>query len=75
MKFSVPSEGNVSIKLYNSLGREVGILMNEFKEPGSYVVNYNAKGLSSGVYYYKMDVKSNDGTSIYRQTRKMILMK
>lgn len=75
IRFSVASEGNVVIKLYNAIGVETGVLMNEYKYPGSYVFNYNAENLSSGIYYYKMDVTLNDGTSIYSNSKKMILLK
>jgi predicted acyl esterase len=46
--------GQVRLGLYDILGREVRVLVNERKGPGSYTVNFNANGLASGVYFYKI---------------------
>lgn len=65
---------NVTLKVYDILGREVAILVNEEKRPGNYEVKFNSlsaagrQGLSSGVYYYKITAGS------FSQTRKMILV-
>ncbi|MBT8390927.1 MAG: T9SS type A sorting domain-containing protein, partial [Ignavibacteria bacterium] len=56
-------------KVYDVLGNEVSLLINEQKQAGRYEVSFDASNLSSGVYIYKMSV--NDFVS----TRKMILMK
>jgi hypothetical protein len=40
--------------VYDVLGREVAVLVNERKEPGSYEVVFNATGLASGVYFYRL---------------------
>ena len=73
IKYSIPQAGNVSIKLYNELGSEVATLLNEFKEPGKYSLNFSSDQLknkiSSGVYFYT--IKSGQFT----QTRKMVIMK
>jgi hypothetical protein len=44
----------VSLKVYDLLGREVAVLVNEWKEPGRYTVQFNANNLASGVYFYRM---------------------
>lgn len=59
----------VTLKVYDALGREVATLVNEEKEAGTYFVTFNAKGLSSGVYYYKLN--AND----YSIVNKMMLAK
>jgi hypothetical protein len=59
----------VALKVYDILGNEVATLSNEEKQPGFYEVEFNAKELSSGIYYYQL----NTGTFI--QTKKMILLK
>jgi len=56
------------LKVYDVLGKEVAILVNENKEAGSYSVNFNASKLPSGVYIYKMQAGD------FVQTRKMILI-
>jgi len=54
IRFSVPHNEFVNIKVYDILGKEVVTLLNENKEAGTYEVNFNASTLSSGVYFYKM---------------------
>ncbi|MBS1518500.1 MAG: T9SS type A sorting domain-containing protein [Bacteroidetes bacterium] len=69
IKFSVPVSGNVSLKVYNQIGKEVETLSDGFKNAGSYEINFNAAALSSGVYFYKLE------TNGYTQTKKMLLVK
>lgn len=69
IKYSIPESGIVNLKIFNSLGEKVAALVDEFKEPGNYVVNFNASNLSSGIYYYRLNV--ND----YSSVKKMLLVK
>ena len=59
----------VTLKVYDVLGNEVAILVNEEKTAGSYEVNFDASNLSSEIYFYKLQ------TGSLVQTRKMILLK
>jgi 1,4-alpha-glucan branching enzyme len=61
--------GFVSLKVYDVLGNEAAVLMNEMKPAGRYQINFNAEGLSSGVYFYVINVNG------YTASRKMILLK
>ncbi|NOS86053.1 MAG: T9SS type A sorting domain-containing protein [Ignavibacteria bacterium] len=68
--FSLPKSASVTIKIYDIAGREVDVIANnEFKSAGSYIVNYNAGRLSSGVYFYRIT------TDNFTDTKKMILTK
>ena len=69
ISFALPKAGNVELKIYDILGREVMTLVNEFRTAGSYTVDFNAANLASGVYFYR--IKSGDFTN----TKKMVLMK
>ena len=69
IKFSIPNEEFVSLKVFNSLGEEVAELLNETKPTGNYSVSFNASQLSSGVYFYKISAGN------FIETKKMILMK
>jgi hypothetical protein len=64
-----PVSGHQTLKVYDVLGNEVATLVNEFRNAGSYEVDFNASALSSGVYFYKLQAGS------FIQTKKMILMK
>lgn len=67
--FSVASKVNVSLKLYDILGREIKTMMNEEKDAGNYFVDLEAVDLSSGVYFYKIQAGN------FTSTKKLFLMK
>jgi len=69
IQFVIPEKSNVVITIFNSIGEDVLTLINEEKAAGSYEVNFNASGFTSGIYYYKLQ------TDDFVQTKKMILMK
>jgi hypothetical protein len=69
IKFAIPKNGLVTLKIYDILGREVTTLVNEVKTAGSYLVDFNASTLSSGIYFYRLE--SNG----FRETKKMMLIK
>ncbi len=69
IKFSIPEGSQVSLKIYNSLGQEIKILVNQFMEAGVHNVNFNAIGLNSGMYFYRLDAGE------FTQVRKMTLIK
>ena len=69
IKYTVPKNGPVSIKLYDITGSEVATLVNEVKTVGSYELKFNASGLASGVYLYRM--VANDFVSV----KKMSILK
>jgi photosystem II stability/assembly factor-like uncharacterized protein len=67
--YSIPKAGFVSLKIYNMLGQEVAVLVDEYKTPGVYTKEFNASNLSSGVYYYGLI------SGQFTITRKMVLIK
>ncbi len=69
IEYSVPVNRRITLKVYDVLGRQVGLLADEFKLAGNYKLNYDAGLLPSGVYFYTL---SGEGFS---QTRKMTLVK
>ncbi len=69
IRFSVSEGGNVKLTLYNPLGQEIKIMVNEYKESGTHIINFDASDFNSGMYIYKLE----SGSLI--QTRKMILLK
>lgn len=69
IKYSIPQNTHVRISVYDILGREVSAPVNEFKQAGSYEVNFNASDLGSGIYYYKINAGN------FTNTKKMILIK
>lgn len=69
IRYQIPSDGFVILKVYDILGKEVTTLVNEYKQAGIYYISLNASDLSSGIYLYKIVI--NGFTAI----NKMILMK
>jgi hypothetical protein len=74
IKYSLPKESNVKLLLYNSLGQLVKVLLNSSLSPGKHEFNLNASGLSSGVYFYTLNVNSSEGIQ-FHSTKKMLLLK
>ena len=60
ISYSIVKAGNVTLKVYNMLGQEIVTLVNGYQAANSYEVNFNASGLSSGVYMYKLSTGSNE---------------
>jgi PKD repeat protein len=69
IKFSVVSESQVVLKVYNLLGKEVATLMNEKKTPGFYELNFGGEKPPSGIYVYRLEAGS------FSSSKKMILLK
>jgi hypothetical protein len=69
IRYDLPRQAYVSLRVFNLLGQEVAVLVDEVQTAGHKSVDINATGLSSGVYLYRMRI---DGFS---ETRKMLLMR
>ena len=69
IKYEIPKNSFVKIIVYDLLGREINILLNEEKNSGIYEINFDAKDLSSGIYFYSIKAKE------FYQSKKMILLK
>ena len=59
IEYSLPTDGFVSLKVYDVLGREVASLVNEIKVAGKYSVDFNGSELSSGIYIYTLKSENN----------------
>ncbi len=77
IKYSIPSVETlhttslqrITLKIYDTLGREITTLVDEIKQPGTYSVKFNAGSLPSGAYFYQ--IKAGN----YRDTKKLMLLK
>ena len=67
--YSVPQRSFISLVVYNAIGQQVSVLANEEKEAGTYRINFDASGLPSGIYFYRLSAGS------FVTTKKMILLK
>jgi uncharacterized lipoprotein YddW (UPF0748 family) len=71
--YHIPSRTNVRLSVYNILGQEVSVIVNEVKNAGDYLVKFDASNLSTGVYIYKIDVSI--GNQGFIDHKKMLLTK
>ena len=69
IEYSIPQNSFVTLKIFNTLGEEVALLVNEQKDAGNYKVSFNGLRLSSGTYIYQLNAGD------FNETRKMMLVK
>ncbi len=69
IKYSLPASDMVSLKVFDILGREVAVLVNEYKTSGTYSIEFNANRFASGVYFYQLQ------SGNFVETKKMVLIK
>jgi len=75
IRYAIPQDGDVSLKVFDITGREVATVVNEFKRAGSYEVRFEGtsvsggRNLASGIYFYHLKAGG------FRQTKKMVLLK
>jgi hypothetical protein len=69
ISFTLKENTNVKLTVYDRLGREVKTLIDENRSAGTHTIDFNASGLPSGIYFYR--IKTNDRTEV----RKMIFAK
>ena len=69
ISYQLPVISHVTLKVYDLLGREVAVLVNEKKDAGRYSVQWDAARLSSGIYFYSLQAGE------YRDTKRMLLLK
>jgi hypothetical protein len=67
--YSIPEAGNIRLSVYDVLGKEVRVLLDEFRKAGNYEVSFDASDLAAGVYFYRIQA------GMFRDTKKMILVK
>ncbi len=77
IKYDLPINGHVTLKIYDVLGREVTTLVNEYKEKGFYEVSWNAQSITSAVYFYKLVMSSTEplAAGSYTSVKKMLLIR
>jgi len=69
IEYSIPSDGFVELKIFNSSGEDIRTLVSEYKTAGAYEVTFNAQILASGIYFYRINAGK------FTAVRKMVLFK
>lgn len=69
INYNIPRSGHVTIRVYNSIGETARVLVDEVKSAGRSSVDFNAEGLSNGIYFYSIQAEG------ITQTKKMMIVK
>lgn len=69
ISYQIPKQTSVSLRIFNSLGKEVTTLVNAEQNPGTYLLNFDGSNISSGIYFYTLQ------TEEFTQTKSMVLLK
>lgn len=69
IKFSIPEQDIIQIKVFDVLGKEIKTILNDYRKSGTYEVDFDASNLPSGVYFYRIISGS------YAETKKMLLLR
>ncbi|MGE5314197.1 MAG: FG-GAP-like repeat-containing protein [Acidobacteriota bacterium] len=75
MQFAAPQPSFVTIKVYDVTGREIAEVFRNSVMPGYFSVQWNAQGISSGMYLYRMRAVSAETGAVYTETRKLVILK
>ena len=76
IEYSLPQTASVTLQVFDILGNEVANLVREIQQPGVYEVEFDARGLASGMYFYRIQVVPSSGSGqAFFQTKKMLLLK
>jgi len=71
--FRIADFGLVRLTVFDAIGREIKVLVNQQLQPGTYEVSWDASAYSSGVYFYKLTVTA--GREVFTDTKKMLMIK
>ena len=69
IKFSIPEASQVKLTIYDAIGKEVAVLVNDYLSSGTYRYSWNAANLASGIYFYRIEAKN------FNMVKKMVLLK
>jgi hypothetical protein len=75
IRYDIPFPAMVRLAVYDVRGREVALLENAEKTPGSYAVQFDADRFESGVYLYRLTAREKDGPGLFQETKKLMLVR
>jgi len=75
IRFDIPKRSNVVLRVYDITGRLVNEIYNGLSDPGEYTADFDAVKLASGVYYYEITANSLNGGIVFKDVKKMVVVK
>ena len=75
IKYEIPSKATVQLNIYNTLVEVIQVLVNEEKPIGNYQINFDGSKLTSGVYFYRLQVYTPGRAGGFTQTKKFVLLR
>ena len=80
IEYALPKASEVKIQIYNILGQRVRNLVDELQEPGYKMIHWdgkdgNGRDVSSGIYFYRIVARTNQGSEDFVKCKKMTLLK
>ncbi|MBI4547052.1 MAG: T9SS type A sorting domain-containing protein [Ignavibacteriae bacterium] len=75
IRYQLPVESKVTLRIYNVLGQEVATLVNKIQDAGFKSQDWNAEGIASGFYFYRLSATPLDGGPPFIETKKMLLLR
>jgi hypothetical protein len=75
IEYTLSENAAVRLTVFNILGQEVALLVNESETPGEKSIEWNGADLPSGVYFYELQATGESSSKVFSQTRKMLLLK
>ena len=75
IKFTLTDESFVSLKIFNSIGEVVNKLFSGTEQPGEHEIIWNAENFTSGIYFYLLEVSKPDGSSTFREMKKLVYIR
>jgi hypothetical protein len=74
--YSLPCRATVILRVFNSIGQQVASLIEATQEPGTYSVGYDAHGLSSGIYFYRLlsTGTGSENTALFTDTKRLLVL-
>jgi len=75
IRFDIPKRSNVTLRVYDVTGKAVSEIYNGLSDPGKYTADFDAARLASGVYYYLITASSDNGEVLFKDVKKMVVVK
>jgi hypothetical protein len=75
IEYTIPEEARVKLSVFSPLGELISEIINEVQAAGPHETIWNADNLTSGIYFYTLEVLPLNGEKGFKESRKMILMK